>query len=382
MAPLADDGVPGFLQSEVAPRGARLEQPRAHRPCERRLEVLGELAVPRHVVRREEAKANPSSGLGVPTMVRPVSPHFGIRRIGPGVFAAVATPEGYGMCNSGIVDLGGETVVFDSMLTPTAGADLATAAARLTGRRPGFVINSHWHGDHIWGNSEFRGAHVVSSRTTRANILKLSPKQKRSDRREMRRALPHLDDPGSTIAPSDRPKVRAWFRGVLEIPRAHRIVAPDVTFGDHLDLVGTRRTLSVLTYGGGHTSSDVFAWLPDDGVLFAGDLVLRGFHLSAGGGWPDAWIKILQGIESLHPDLVVPGHGPPGDRSTLPENRGYLESVRRTARDALRRKLSRAQLLRSPVPRRYQGWGFSFMYPENLDRTARLARGPGKSRPG
>ncbi|MCI4365991.1 MAG: MBL fold metallo-hydrolase, partial [Thermoplasmata archaeon] len=80
------------------------------------------------------------------------SRHFQTERLAPGVFAAIATPSGFGLCNAAIVDLGGATVVFDSMLTPMAGADLARAATRCTGRPPTWVVNSHWHGDHIWGN--------------------------------------------------------------------------------------------------------------------------------------------------------------------------------------------------------------------------------------
>ena len=150
---------------------------------------------------------------------RAASPHFRIERLGPGVYAAIASPTGSGLCNAGIVDLGGRTAVFDSMLTPAAGADLAKVAERLTGRRPDWVVNSHWHGDHIWGNSAFLESHVVSSRKVRNLILRKSRRQFEDCRREFSRQLPDLDAPGSPIAPTDRPRVRGWFQGVLDAPR-------------------------------------------------------------------------------------------------------------------------------------------------------------------
>ena len=134
-------------------------------------------------------------------MTARASRHFRIETLAPGVHAAIATPQGFGLCNAGIVDLGGETLVFDTMLTPMAGQDLVRAAERVTGHRPAWAVNSHWHGDHIWGNSAFVGSHIVSSRTVRANIRKFSRHQFEGDRREMRRELPRIEEPSDAKRP-------------------------------------------------------------------------------------------------------------------------------------------------------------------------------------
>ena len=288
--------------------------------------------------------------------------------------AAIAAPEGFGLCNAGIVDLGDETVVFDTMLTPMAGQDLVRAAERVTGRRPAWAVNSHWHGDHIWGNSEFVGSHIVSSRTVRANILKLSRPQFLGDRREMARELPKIDGPNSPYTKADRPLVRAWFQGVLTTPRSHRIVPPGVTFEDELVLEGSRRSLHLLTYGGGHSPSDVFAYLPDEGILFAGDLAIRQFHPSVGSGWPASWISILRRMEKLRTHTIVPGHGAPGPPSILSNTRTYLGEVDRIARSAIRERTPSRELAKIPIPSEYRRWRFSFMFPGNVLRAYRLAR--------
>lgn len=323
----------------------------------------------RHNVHKARADDSPKMP------VRP-SRHFRIETLAPGVHAAIATPEGFGLCNSGIIDLGDETVVFDTMLTPVAGRDLVRVAERLTGRRPGWAVNSHWHGDHIWGNSAFVDSHIVSSRTVRANILKLSRHQFEGDRREMRHELPRLNGPESPYSKADRPMMRAWFQGVVQTPRSHRIVAPGVTFEDELVLEGSRRSLHLLTYGGGHSPSDVFAYLPDDGIVFTGDLAIRGFHPSLGSGWPATWIPILRRMERLRPNSVVPGHGLPSTRSALSTTRIYLQEVDRIARAAVRGRSAVRDLAETPIPARYRHWRFSFMFSGNVVRAYRLARTP------
>src|SRR5690348_17354447 len=85
----------------------------------------------------------------------PTSKHFRLEPLLDGVYAAIGI-EGTGSgSNAGIIDLGDRTLVFDTFLTPQAADDLRTAAERLSGRPVAFVINSHWHSDHIHGNQAF-----------------------------------------------------------------------------------------------------------------------------------------------------------------------------------------------------------------------------------
>src|SRR5208282_3437521 len=267
------------------------------------------------------------------------SPHFALKRVSAGVHAAIAEPAGSGLCNSTIVDLGGQTLVFDSMLTPMAGRALARAAERITGRRPAWVVNSHWHGDHIWGNASFPEAHVVSTRKVREVILRRSRKQFEDNRRQFPAELLAIGAPDSPIAQVDRPDLRAWFRGVLRIPLPFRIVPPEVTFRDELVLEGSRRSVHLLSFGGGHSPSDVIGWLPEERILLAGDLLMVGLHPSIGNGWPDRWVRILRQIERLHPEQIVPGHGALGTFPTVRKNREYLEDLEGIARDAVQRRI-------------------------------------------
>ncbi len=311
--------------------------------------------------------------------VDPTSRHLRLERLAPGVHAAVAVTTGAALANSGIVDLGGATVVFDSTLTPRTGRLLARTAERLTGRAPAFVVNSHYHGDHIWGNGAFVGAHVVSTRTVRANVIARSRGQFLSMRREVRRELPRLGHPRWPIERADVPQLRAWFRAVRDAPAELPIVPPDVTFTDELVLEGSRRSLHLLSYGGGHSPSDVFAFLPEERVVFAGDLALEGYHLSVGDGYPEAWVGILDRMRALRPRVVVPGHGRVGTGRTLDRSHEYLQDLLALARRARAHGTSARAFARTPIPEKYGALRFTLMFPGNLRRMYALL-GPRRRR--
>jgi cyclase len=304
----------------------------------------------------------------------PSSRHFSIERLGRGIYAAIANPTGWGLCNSTIIDLGGQSLVFDSMLTPMAGRALARAAERVTGHSPTWVVNSHWHGDHIWGNSSFPNGHVVSTRKVRDVVVRRSRSQFDSNRRTFPAELDAMDSPTSAIAALDRPEVKAWFRGVLETPLPFQIIPPEVTFRDELVLEGTRRTVHLLSFGGGHSPSDVIGYLPDEDLVLAGDLLMVGYHPFVGDGWPERWLTILRKIRRLHARVYVPGHGPIGNASTVDATMRYLSYLERSARNAARQGRPFAEFLNTPVPPASRRWRFAFMYPDNLARAYRLAR--------
>jgi cyclase len=303
-------------------------------------------------------------------------PHFQVSRFAPGVWAATARDGGYGLCNAGIVDLGGTTVVFDSMLTPMAGTALRLAARKCTGRAPDIVVNSHWHGDHIRGNSGLAPAVVVSTSKTRDVIRTAGLDQWTSDLREMPPALAELDAPTSSSPPGERSLFRGWFEGTLRVPRPFRPTPPNLTFERQLTVTGTRRELRIMTFGGGHSPSDVFAVVPESGIVFLGDLVSIGLHPATGDGVPARWRSILRRIVGREVTVALPGHGPVGTVADIRRMERYLLDLDRLARRAVRRGTPPAELLRAEIPSDYRSWRFSAFFGENLLHSYRLAGGP------
>ncbi len=99
---------------------------------------------------------------------RTESIHFVLHTLAEDIFAAIAQDGGSAISNSGMIDLGGQILVFDTFLTPQAAMDLRQSAAEMLGQTPKLVINSHYHNDHIWDNQVFApDAQIISSARTR-----------------------------------------------------------------------------------------------------------------------------------------------------------------------------------------------------------------------
>ena len=103
--------------------------------------------------------------------IRSGSKHFVMHQLTEGIYAAIAENGSSAICNSGIIDLGGQIVIFDTFLTPQAAMDLRQMAEDIFGRTPQIVVNSHYHNDHIWGNQVFAAdSQIISSTRTRELI--------------------------------------------------------------------------------------------------------------------------------------------------------------------------------------------------------------------
>ncbi|HNE69784.1 MAG TPA: MBL fold metallo-hydrolase, partial [Anaerolineales bacterium] len=81
----------------------------------------------------------------------PQSQHFTYHELAEGIWAAIVIPTGLAASNSGIVDLGDHTLIFDTTLSPASAVELRKTAENLTGRAVTYVLNSHWHQDHVFG---------------------------------------------------------------------------------------------------------------------------------------------------------------------------------------------------------------------------------------
>src|SRR6185312_4271624 len=100
----------------------------------------------------------------------PASPYFHLELLSEGVWAAIVERGTGAWGNAGIVALGDGTLVFDTFLTPAAARDLRAAAELLTGQPVTYVVNSHYHMDHIHGNAVFDDAHIIATEKTRERI--------------------------------------------------------------------------------------------------------------------------------------------------------------------------------------------------------------------
>ena len=282
-----------------------------------------------------------------------------------GVFAAIALPRGQALCNSGIVDLGGASLVFDAMLTPQAGAALAREAQRRTSRPVGLLVNSHYHGDHMRGNASVGAEHIVSTARVRELIIERGAAHLASDVPEARRELERLRSGELAMDGVERDTYEGWFEAVLATPADLEFRPPDLTFERELWVHGRRRSARIVSFGGGHSPSDVLLHLPDDGIVFCGDLVSVGFHPCLWDGNPDELVRILRELSALRVEQALPGHGPVSGPDSIDTMARYVTTLGRSAIAARGRGTSRDDFARLRPGPPFDRWHFAPLFEEN-----------------
>ena len=213
--------------------------------------------------------------------------------------------------NVGIVAGAAAVLVVDTAMGPRNGAKVLAAAKDKAAGRPLLVTTTHFHPEHGFGLQVFRPeAKIVYNRAQ----------------------LDELHDKGGAYVEMFRtfgPNVAAALEGV-------ELVEPHETYDGArhgLDLGG--RVVQLLTWGLAHTRGDQVAFLPEERILFTGDLVEERFFPIYPYFPPDdaevdgsAWIEVLRRLEELRPEIVVPGHGTVGDAGLIATARAYHEHLR------------------------------------------------------
>ncbi len=299
------------------------------------------------------------------------SKHFHLEQVAEGVYAALATVDGGAVGNAGIIDLGDHLLIFDTFLTPQAAQDLRAAAEHLIGRAVTHVINSHWHNDHVNGNMVFPPAvPILATGKTRELLATYGAQELTQDQQRLGPALAALE---AKIAQEPDESRRASLSAKLASDREYAAALPTLemrlpteTFEERLALHGTRRRAELLTFGGGHSQSDALLWLPEDRLAFLGDLLFVNLQPWLPGGDPEAWVSILQRVETLDIAAAVPGHGAVGTLADCAALRDYLDTLLAMTREAISAGQSWDEFKQQAALPRYGSWGNRSFFRRNL----------------
>jgi glyoxylase-like metal-dependent hydrolase (beta-lactamase superfamily II) len=85
--------------------------------------------------------------------------------------------------------------------------------------------------------------------------------------------------------------------------------------------------VQLLHYGPAHTFGDTLVYLPRSKVLFAGDVAFFYSMPLAASGKIGSWLRVIDRVMDMDVDLIVPGHGPPGGKRELEDEREYFQFV-------------------------------------------------------
>ncbi|HEX8152237.1 MAG TPA: MBL fold metallo-hydrolase [Thermoanaerobaculia bacterium] len=255
-----------------------------------------------------------------------------MEKVAEGVYAIVHddATDAWPHSNTGVIVGDDGVLVVDSTYLPSrARADIALIR-KVTDKPVKYLVITHWHFDHNNGNSVYRdafpGIAIVSDRNTRDFIDVNStwwPKMSTapdSDRRKdlEKKAAEGLD-----------PKIVAKRRSELEELAKLEVVPPNMVFDRTLTLHLGKRRIELRDMGKANSPDDTIVWLPEEKILFTGDIVVQSPLPYLGASWPVSWVKVLRELEAMPVAAIVPGHGP------VMRDHSYVRRVRDLIEDTL-----------------------------------------------
>jgi glyoxylase-like metal-dependent hydrolase (beta-lactamase superfamily II) len=238
--------------------------------------------------------------------------------------------------NIGVVIGDRASLVVDTGMGRRNGERLLARVRELTDK-PLLVTLTHFHPEHGWGVAPFASeATIVYNRVQREELTE--------------KFAPFVE-----LFSSFGPEVAELLHDV-ELVRPHVVYGGD---GAELDLGGVTVRLSY--HGPAHTRGDQLVLLPKERILFAGDLVENRFFpiLPDEDAHGSLWIALLEQLERLGAEMVVPGHGEVGGVSLIGEVREYLEHVRGAVNNAAAGGASHEDVkarLEPEIRSRYETW--------------------------
>lgn len=244
----------------------------------------------------------------------------GLNDLGNGHFAWLQPDGSWGWSNAGLVTDGDASLLVDTLFDLRLTAEMLDAmrSAVPAARSIGQLVNTHSNGDHCNGNELVHGAEIVASAACAEEMAHENP----AGMVAMKQQAAAMGDLGEFFLHC----FGAFeFEGITQTP-------PTRTFENRLDLQVGDKTVELTCVGPAHTRGDVLVHVPADGVVYTGDILFIEGHPIMWAGPVGNWIGACERILAMHPEQVVPGHGPVTDLRGVSAVRDYLRYIEAEAR--------------------------------------------------
>jgi cyclase len=246
-----------------------------------------------------------------------VSETVKVEQLAPDVYfhEGIADPDhAAAVCNNGWILFSDYVLVIDANYP--AGARMMIGKIRaLTDKPIRFAFDTHHHGDHSYGNQIYVDNGAVPVAHTGAL-------------EEMRRAETGYF--GHTPGPwEDSADVRTDMK-------ATKLKPPSVLFPKELYFDDGKHRVELMHLGVAHTHGDAVAWLPDQKILFTGDVCVNGPYNFTGDGNVGEWIGTLDAAKKLGPKIVCTGHGPRSVSGVLEDQQAFFRAFQDLVGSTLR----------------------------------------------
>lgn len=239
----------------------------------------------------------------------------GLHEVGNGIWAYLQPDGSWGWSNAGLIVDGDQTLLVDTLFDLKLTAEMLATMRRSVdaAQHINTLVNTHANGDHCYGNELVTGAEIIGTEATAHELAEFPAS-----------AFHHLmltargaGDGGAFITELFKP---FDFDGIT-------LTAPTRTFSGKLDLRVGGKAIELIEVGPAHTKGDTLVYLPQDKVVFTGDILFNGGTPIAWAGPVANWITACDRILAMDVDVVVPGHGAVTDKTAVVAMRDYLRFV-------------------------------------------------------
>ncbi|MBJ7471326.1 MAG: MBL fold metallo-hydrolase [Solirubrobacteraceae bacterium] len=228
----------------------------------------------------------------------------GLVDIAPGVCAWLQPNGDWSESNVGLVIGDRAAALIDTAWDLPLTRRILGAVQQRTAEPITKVIATHGDGDHVNGLQLLPQAELITSTGTAADMAHESPGGLRRSYLGARFLR--------TFAPGPPRRFGAYIASMMD-PfdfRGITIRTPDRVFSSALTLDVGGVALELHHLGPAHTSGDTIVYVPERGVVFAGDLLFTGVTPNSWSGTVGGWLRAIDKIGALDPSVIVPGHGP------------------------------------------------------------------------
>lgn len=255
------------------------------------------------------------------------APNFNVVKVADGVYACIRKePPSLWFNPNNIFIIGKHgVIVVDANISSAYTREVIAALRKITDKSVKYVINTHWHEDHIIGNRAYReaypGVKFIAQRSTLTDLPTIGATNRKGSvangtgfiqflRGQIAKGE-NLD--GAKITDEERAGYAsdaALVESYLAESADFQIIMPDILVDDRMVLDEDGRQIELLFLGRAHTGADLVVRLPRENIVMCGDLIVYPVPLVGSTAYPLEYGASLEKLLALNPKVLIPGHGP------------------------------------------------------------------------
>lgn len=201
-------------------------------------------------------------------------------QVGEGLYAFTAE----GDPNTGVIIGDDSVMIVEAQATPRLARKVIECVRSVTDKPISHLVLTHYHAVRVLGASAYRAREIIMSDTAAAMV----------------------EERGAEDWASEFDRFPRLFQGHEEIPGLTR---PTTTFSDSMTVYLGKRRVDIMKLGRAHTAGDAVIWVPDQEVMFTGDIVEYHSACYCGDGHFADWPETLSNIAAFEPKSIAPGRG-------------------------------------------------------------------------